>query len=173
MMASQQTPQAPQKGGGMKRIIGILGDAMLGAAGQQGIYGPMMAQKSAQEDAYNRQQQLAKQAREWGMQDFYAREDYQRANPTPTAPDAFEKALMGAGIRPNSPEGQALYKERAANMAGGQDEFVVVPVPGGTYAGPKSGLESAFGRGAPAGPVGKLTPITGGGVGNVTSGFRR
>lgn len=59
----------------------------------------------------------------------------------------FDATLRNAGIDPASPEGIALYRQRAANMA---DPFQVTPIPGGTYAGPRSGLGAALGVGQPA-----------------------
>lgn len=59
----------------------------------------------------------------------------------------FDATLRNAGIDPASPEGMALYRQRAANMA---DPFQVTPIPGGTYAGPRSGLGAALGVGQPS-----------------------
>ena len=55
--------QAPeqQQGGGTKRIIGILGDALLGAAGRPGMYAPMMMRRNEQDRA--QQQALAAEQR--------------------------------------------------------------------------------------------------------------
>lgn len=114
--------------------------------------------------------QAAELKRAQDLADWEYKQRWNRANPEPTAPDAFDRALMGAGIDPKSPEGQALYKERAASLAGGQDEFVVVPIPGvGTYAGPKSGLEAAFSGAPSAAPQGGLPEgykVRGGPAGN-------
>lgn len=163
--AQTSEPEKP-KGEGTRRIIGIIGDALLGLGGQQGVYGPMMAHKRMQEQAMQRQQQMAMQARQWANEDWTAHKQWERDNPAPEAPDAFERALRGAGIDPASEQGRGLYQGRAESMARDpNDEFVVVPIPGlGTYAGPRSGLAEAMGGGggAPAKPVGKLTPIAGG-----------
>lgn len=68
---AQQAPQAPQQDGGdkTKRIIGIIGDALLGLGGHQGVYGPMMMRQRLQEQQMQRQQQMAEQSRQWARQD--------------------------------------------------------------------------------------------------------
>ncbi len=171
-MGMEQPQQAEQKkpaffgqGGVGRAIAGNIGDVLMQHNGFAPIYAPAMAQQqqaAAQMAAQQRQ-------RSQGLADWKWKQDYQRDNPQPQAPDTFERTLMGAGIDPNSEQGRQLYQERAASMAGGEDEFVVVPIPGrGTYAGPKSGLPAAMGQ--PAGPRGKLTPM-GGGTGNGVGGF--
>ena len=65
---AQQAP-APEGGSKTKHIIGIIGDALLGLGGQQGIYGPMMLRKRLQEQAMQRQQQMAEQSRQWARED--------------------------------------------------------------------------------------------------------
>lgn len=93
------------------------------------------------------------------MADYRTKKSIDAEFDTGPEPDVFDRALAGAGIDPSSPQGQDLYRRRAESMAQGQDEFVVVPIPGrGTYAGPKSGLPTAMGQ-APTAPVGRLTPI--------------
>jgi hypothetical protein len=67
--AYQQQAPKPEGEDKTKRIIGIIGDALLGLGGQQGIYGPMMMRKRLQEQAMQRQQQMAEQSRQWARED--------------------------------------------------------------------------------------------------------
>lgn len=167
--APQQAAQP--KGGGTKRIVGILGDALLGLAGQQGVYGPMQHQRSLLEAREAAQRRNAQQQRQWGNEDWLQRQQWDRANPEPREPDAFERALAGANIDPTSQQGQQLFRARAGSMARDpMDEYVVVPIPGvGTYAGPRSGLADVTGGQRPRnlGPIvneipGGQAPMTAG-----------
>lgn len=103
---------AKPSGGGGRRTIGILGDLLLGLSGRQGIYGPLMAQRGMQDEAFARQQQMAKQAREWGMQDYAQKAVIDAQNPQ----DAYERALLGQGIRPGTPEYMQAMQARSAAM---------------------------------------------------------
>lgn len=137
---------APQKRGGFlgeggagRGIAGTIGDYLLQMSGARPIYAPAMQQKQAMA--------FAEQQRKQAMQDQKELLNYKAGLPQQAKPDAFERALAGAGIDPQSPQGQKLYADRAAALASNpNDEFVVVPLPGGrTYAGPKSGLATAMG----------------------------
>lgn len=141
-------------------ILGTLGDMFSVAGGGQASFIPGLQQRAMLEEQRGMQMQQAKQERDNAMQDWIARQQWERANPEPRAPDAFDIALQRGGIDPNSPEGQQMYRDRAASMARDpNDQFVTVTIPGvGTYAGPQSGLPSFAGT-APQRPVGRLTPI--------------
>ena len=169
-VAAAPTTLAPKKtglfgkGGVGRAIAGTIGDFLMQRSGMAPVYAPtMMQERQAAAQAAAEQRKRAEELADWRY-----KEDYKSAN---AAPDAFERALKGAGIDPASAEGQQLYRGRAEAMARDpNDEFVVVPIPGlGTYAGPRSGLQDAMG-GAPQRPVGKLTPM-GGGAGNSVGGF--
>jgi|GEM_PF-3326180 len=171
-MGATQQEQPGKKRSVLPYVFAALEDTMARQMGYQPGGVARLNEGMAQQQQAAAQAAAEQRKRSLDMADWQAKEEYQRANPMPSAPDAFERTLAGAGIDPNSEEGRALYRERAASMAGGQDEFVVVPVPGGTYAGPKSGLPAAMGQGGPPpAPVGNLRPEAGGGGGNVTSGF--
>jgi hypothetical protein len=58
------TMQQPAKGDNTRRIIGIIGDALLGLGGQQGVYAPMMERRSAE----RRQQEQSLAAEQRAMQ---------------------------------------------------------------------------------------------------------
>lgn len=182
----QQMPAMPQQqqerpglgtrllGEGWEGKAAALGSAMMGNANAI----PQYHQRQQQEALFQRQQQMAaqqaQQERMADREDFMFEHDYRRNNPAPQAPDTFERALIGAGIDPDSPEAQQMYRDRAQSMTRNpNDEFVVVPIPGvGTYAGPRSGLGEAMGQNAPARPVGNLRPVQqGGSGGNAGGGF--
>lgn len=76
-------PQQAPSGGGTKRVIGILGDALLGLAGQQGVYAPLMAHQRQMEQNL----QLAQQRRQWENDDWRQRYEYELAHPKPTNND--------------------------------------------------------------------------------------
>lgn len=75
--------QQPAKGDKTKRIIGIIGDALLGLGGQQGVYGPMMAQKRAEE----RQMEMMQQQRRQGLEDYRSRKLVDQEFAQPEGPD--------------------------------------------------------------------------------------
>jgi len=83
-----QQPMAPMtekpKGDGTKRVIGILGDFLLGLGGQQGIYGPMAYQKKMLEQRAQQEAMQSQMKRETDWQDWQRQWEYQRANPKPS-----------------------------------------------------------------------------------------
>lgn len=110
-------PGAFGKGGDAWKIMGIIGDALQTAAGGQATYAPAimsLQEQIAKENQF--QQRLQAQAeqrrleREQGLQDQKALIDYRNTNPTP---DSFQKALLAAGIDPNSDEARNLARKRA------------------------------------------------------------
>jgi hypothetical protein len=155
--ATQQAPQTkPREGPSTtRRIAGILGDAMLGYAGQPGQYGPMMAQRRMLEEQRGFAVQQGKTERDGRMQDWYAQQDYARANPQAPEPTTLQRnyEYLG-GINP-----EIAQDYLAAQARDPMDEYVSVPIPGrGTYVGPRSGMAQAMGgSGVPSGPVGNLT----------------
>lgn len=160
-------------GEGWENKVGTLGALM---AGDQNAVSRYHQQQQAEMQA--QRQAAAQQAadlreRSLDRQDFMFEQDYRRNNPAPRAPDAFDRALAGAGIDPASEQGRQMYRNRAEALARDpNDEFVVVPVPGGTYAGPRSGLAEAMGQsGPPARPVGGLRPMGQGGPASAPGGF--
>lgn len=125
--------------------------------------------------AMQQHERMAAQQREQGWEDWRRQYDYQVANPKPTQnkPDAFTQTLINAGIDPQSEQGRAMYRDRAASMSRDpNDEIVTVSLPGiGVYSGPRSGLAEVMGGARPTKPVGGLTPLGGGAGGNVSGNF--
>lgn len=120
MPPQQPEPKKPGafgKGGDAWKIMGIIGDALQTAGGGQATYAPYMQQlqeRISEEEKFRQrlqaQAQQKQQEREAALRDRKEILDYQRENPMP---DSFARALQGAGINPESPEGQALYRQRA------------------------------------------------------------
>lgn len=108
----------------------------------------------------------------------FAEMQWERNNPKPQAPTEFERTLRGAGIDPQGEQGISLYAQRANTMASPQPQFVSDGMGGGRWVTPPMGQIQGGGgpaspMGAPAAPVGKLTPIQMGGPSqSAAGGFR-
>lgn len=132
-------PSTPQKEG--VNWWGVLADALAGAAGTTPMYQTMMLQKRQQD----RQAQLAAANRQADFQDKIGFYDYQNAHPKPLEPDAFERSLVQANIKPGTPEWQQAYQSRIQHW---NDPFINTTLPNGQfYSGPQSGLPQALGGG--------------------------
>ena len=179
----EMAPQEPREGLGT-RLLGKGWEDKAFALGGilQGDPSAAYAMRQQQQAQVQAQQQAAAQQaadlrkRSLDLRDFKEEHDYRTANPGPTAPDAFERALLGAGISPDSPEAVALYKERAQEMARGRDEPRMVSTPQGTFFGTMDEIQEMLrsngaGASAPARPVGGLKPM-GGPTQPASGGFR-
>lgn len=133
--------QAQPKGDGTKRIVGIIGDALLGLAGQQGVYGPMQHQRKLLEAREAAQQRSALQQRQWGNEDWLQRQQWERANPPPRINDTIEDFNWYKSL---SPEDRATYDQMHPVYRTGPDGL---PYPMARPLAP------------PTRPVGKITPI--------------
>jgi hypothetical protein len=153
-------------------ILGTLGDMLATAGGGQATFLPGLRQRAMLEEQRGLQVQQAKQERDNAMQDWIARQAWERANPAPQQPTEFDRALLGAGIQPGSREAVAAYRDRVASMARDpNDQFITAQLPNGTfYAGPQSGLSTFMQGSAPTRPQGRLSP-EGGAGGNASGGF--
>ena len=160
---SQMASAAPKKDKFFNKsffgnALGNVGDLLLQDAGFASQFAPQQMEQ--------RRLSLMEQQRQQDMQDWQAKQDYERANPKPAAPNdterdyEFYKGLFG--------------EERAKQMIQRpQAVRTVDPVTGEerTYFVTPDQINS-FGGGSPARPVGKLTPYTGGGTGNGSGNFR-
>ncbi len=154
--------QGPSKG---EIILGILGDALAGAAGRGPAFGQMMAKRKDEE---------AQQA-QWGLQrrsqleDYEAKRQIDQRYDTPDVAPAVRDATAWQSM---TPEQRQAYQQMKSMGAPDPDVFTTLPN-GQFYAGPRSGLASALGGGnAAPRPVGKLTPINGGPTQPASGGFR-
>lgn len=153
-------PSAWGQGGKAWQILGVVGDALQTADGGRPTFLPQMldlqertAAEKRQLDAYNR-----KRADDWT--DFQRERDYEVAHPKPTE-DAFTRAMAEAGIQPGTPEYVALAKQRAQMLT-----QPVQLVPDGM-----GGVTAVRPNALPTGPVGKLTPLSGGAAPTATVPF--
>lgn len=160
-------PQAAPKGMSKGQLImGIIADALAGAAGRQGPFAAHMAKMNEQE---------AENAK-WGLRRRGELEDYetkQKIEQRYKTPDISPMERdVAAWERMIEPQRQA-YQQMQGMRAGDPDVFVTLPN-GQVYAGPKSGLAQALTGGAvPQRPVGKLTPFNGGPTPRASGGFRQ
>jgi hypothetical protein len=109
----------PKQGMDWKNVaLSALGGAADGAAQHFGM-APMVAIQRNQQAQMQAQAQRDQAMRMAGLEDYRAKKgiDAQFASPEK---DAFDRALVGAGIDPNSEQGRALYAQRASTLAQGQ-----------------------------------------------------
>lgn len=152
-LANAREAMQPKKPG--INWLGVLSDALAGAAGREGPYAAsMMAQRQQQQQM---QMQEAQRQNEW--QDWVAKKQWERDNPAPVNNDTVNDFNWYKGL---SPEDQAIYDRLHP---------ITVMGPDGPYAVPRS----AIGGNAPIGgaalqsdwdnakPVGGVGGNTGGG----------
>lgn len=138
-------------------IAGSIGDALQNWSGGRGTFLPgLQAQQEAQRQAAQYQQQRADQYSDWER-----KQQYEAAHPTAAKDDAFTSTLRNAGIDPTSPQARALYMQRAQTLASPAPNFVSDGAGGGRWVQPPA---PGMGMGGPQAPVGKLTPLGGGGA---------
>lgn len=148
--------------GGLRDVLGAVGDALLVSNGIQPMYQRrrLQAEKTQQEAAQAEAQRQAEFA-QWRQ-----RYDYETNNPRPTNNDTVNDYNF---ISQNL--GKDAADQYLRNLG---DPMATIPLANGRiYSGPRSGLGAALGGmggGQPAAPVGKLTPL-GGGVSNGTGNF--
>ena len=133
-------------------IIGTLGDTLSQWGGGKGTFLPGLAeQRKAALESQQYQMQRADKFTDWKAQ-----QDYERANPKAPADDVFMRTLQGAGIDPASPQGVALFRQRAESLANPAQYVSNGPGMGGQFVRPNAAVAP------PQAPIGKLTPLGGG-----------
>ena len=150
---------APGSKGAM--IAGIIGDTLASLSGGAPVFTQnMMAerQRKADLDAQEAQWSRRQQAEDDRWQ---RRQEFEINNRPPTE---FERMLEASGVARGSPEWTAAMGKRVQRQL--DEPEIMVPLPGGMYVGPRSGLAAALSSGAaptaaPAAPVGKLRPMGG------------
>lgn len=160
--------------------LGVLADALSGAAGQPGMY----AQGRRQEQQTLAQQALAEANRQRQNEDarsnFTFEQEYRAAHPAPQQPDEFDRTLTAGGILPGTPAWVAAHRTRADNMTNPMTAVDVAqpdgsslrqwmrpPASGATPAPPAVGEVRGghrFRGGDPADPA-SWEPVAGGGAG--------
>jgi len=110
-----------KKGIDWRMIAGIVGDGLLGAAGQPGIYGPAMYKRRQDEMNHNqRLAEMAEQARIKAAEPDYATVNNRRVRIDPTtgqadvlyeAPQDFEDYAAALGAEPGTPEFVRLVQD--------------------------------------------------------------
>lgn len=150
-----QTPPAYQRPSTLQNIVGSIGDALATWGGGQAIYGPQQAamRQAALQEA-QRQRERGENYADWER-----KEQWQRANPKPTAPHYFEsndgdQYSIGPDGKP-----QRLFDDPDTKI-----EYQWVRNPDGTMSGipiPRGGATPA-----PAGPPPGVTftPLPAGGA---------
>lgn len=96
-----------------RSIVGSIGDALQQFGGGQPTFGPEMQRQRQMA----MQAQMAQQQRAQEFADQTRLYDYKAAHPAPQQPDEFTRTIIAAGIDPASPQGQAMYRDRATNLA--------------------------------------------------------
>lgn len=159
MTASPQ-PMAPAKpkffgeGGVGRSIAGNIGDFLLQYSGMDPIFAPAMQQKQAM--AYDQQQR--EMQRRQGLEDWVAKQEWERANPAPVNNDTVNDYQFLASKL--GPEAAQQYLQ---NIADGPPVAVDVANPDGSVTRqfiPRSQMKGG-GMVAPQAPVGKLKPYGG------------
>jgi hypothetical protein len=111
-----------ESGGGFRDVVGILGDALAGAAGGQPVYGPMKMRQRQQQTEWDRQDALRRQDREWAVED----RDWKR-----NQPDYFMSGRDRVRFDPSTGQSQVVYDgatdfQEYADLLGlepGSDEY--------------------------------------------------
>lgn len=138
---------APQKDG--INWLGVLADGLAGAAGQPGQY----AAGLRREKELKRQDSLYQRQRADQMADWQAKQEWERANPKPVNNDTIaDYNFIASRLGPDA--AQAYLRNKT-------DPVVSIPVPGGTYLGPRSGVgattkgggQASVGGSAPQGAI--------------------
>lgn len=138
----------PAKAGfGARDVVGIIGDALSAMGGGQGVYTQM---KLRERDTAQRLG-LAQQQRQADMEDWRAKFDYERQFPKAPSPNDTERDF--AYIE------QTLGRDSAIQwLKNKTDPVVSIPVPGGTYLGPRSGMAATVEKGGDRPSVGNAAP---------------
>ena len=158
-MTAAQQPMAPAKpkffgeGGVGRAIAGNIGDFLLQNSGMDPIYQPAMQQRQAMA---HEQQQREMQRRQ-GLEDWVAKQEYERANPSPVNNDTVNDFQWYKGL---SDEDRAIYHRMKPEYRQGPDgRFYQIDI-------------------APTAPTfteddwNKGTPVTGGPTQPASGGFR-
>ena len=133
--------------------LGVLADALAGAAGHPGPYGAQMAREREQQTAFDRGEEQWQKHHQTDVADQMKLLDYKRAHPD----DPITQALDLAGI--TDPAQRKQYYVNALDKKTEDDPIVTLTLPGDhIYSGPRSGLATALTGAAPASPLSDNVP---------------
>lgn len=162
----QKKPKFFSRDGAGVRIAGALGDAFLQNLGHRPIYAQRLdqnAQQQQQEQNRLIEQQQYKQKREDDFLDYQRKYEFERNNPKASSPTSLQSNYEYLkSINPTQAEQFLKNQTTAPPLVITNSDGTKTVYPAGQI--PRGGA-------APTGPVGKLTPVGGGGS-NVTNGFR-
>jgi hypothetical protein len=142
--------------------LGVLTDALAGAAGKEGPYASMLMQQRQ----LQQQQAMQQMQSDRELNREKALFDYESANKTPQ-PTEYERALQAAGIQPGTPE-YAQHMKNYVQVRENPPYFYTDPTSGQTMMIPRT---MAPGTPAPSGVT--FTPLDDGGpTPRASGGFR-
>ena len=151
-------PASSPSSGHKVNWLGVLADALAGAAGMPGYFAESQQKKKDEQTAFDRGEQQYRIHRQDSNDDWQKRQDYEQAHKDPTG---YAAELAQAGYAPGTPDYISKLRDHVNNSL---DPFVTVPMANGTFSGPRSEYLRQFGGGAPAAPmtpVGRLRPLGG------------
>lgn len=190
-------PTQPSKFG-IRDIVGIIGEALGGAAGNgPGAY--TQSKLREREIAERQRQAMVTRGVDW--QDWVAKQQYEAANRLPPQPLEIERLLSAAGYQPGTPEYASMIRQAAQNKVNPIQGVPITNPDGSTgiqfirpnmVGGAKGGGQSSVGNPAPQGAIdylrsnpsaadqfdakygkGAAASILGGGGSNATGSFPR
>lgn len=160
-MTATANPMAPAKpkffgeGGVGRSIAGNIGDFLLQYSGMDPIFQPAMQQRQAM--AYEQQQRDSQ--RRQGLEDWVAKQEWERANPNPVNNDTVnDYNFISQQL------GEDAAKSYLRVLSEGPPVAVDVANPDGSVTRqfiPRSQMQGGGGMVAPQAPVGKLKPYGG------------
>lgn len=159
-------PAAPKKAG--VNWLGVIADALSGAAGQPGQFAARQERQRAEQTAFERGEQQYRQHRADSNADWQSHQDYEN---THRAPSEFDNLMDRAGIPVQDRPG---YYKQALQARVDPMAQVTLPNGAGMYVGPRSGIAGALGGGSQVPPIGAEVDDprgAGGQSSNTTGGF--
>lgn len=164
-MTATAAPMAPKKGFDWGKLIGVLGDSLSIAGGGQAQFVPNMIDQRNRRQAQAYAEQTYQRRRGDEMTDWQAKQEYERANPSPRAPHYWETNDGSLGMVGPDGKPSILYQDpndkiQWMQVDNGDGTKTVVPY---NSKGPLGQQPQAppQAQGAPQRPVGKLKPYGG------------
>lgn len=178
MPAMTATAQPQKKGFDWQKALGVLGDSLSIAGGGQASYVPMMQQQRLRRDAQDYAEQQYQRRRGDENQDWMARQEWERENPTPRAPHYWETNDGSLGMIGPDGQPQIVFKDPTKKIQwmqvdNGDGTKQLIPYgPDGPLGQSATPPITAPQQGSPQRPKGKLTPYNGGQTATPSGTFR-